>query len=87
MRKRCQWKDNDTPCTKYAHGPGNKRPALYCKRHGGGPRCQKEDRYAEPRRGCPSSALGDGKSKAKYCVRHGGGRRCQKEECPSSALG
>ena len=74
MKKRCQWKDNDTTCTKYAHGPGNKRPALYCKRHGGGPRCQKD--------GCPSSALGDGKGgKPLYCQRHGGGRRCAAAEC------
>ena len=52
MRKRCQWEDNDTTCTTYALGPGNKRPALFCIRHGGGVRCQIEDCESAVQRGC-----------------------------------
>ncbi|GBG23826.1 Hypothetical Protein FCC1311_000462 [Hondaea fermentalgiana] len=56
-------------CDKLARGRG------YCKRHGGGRRCESEN--------CLRSA----RSGSKFCTSHGGGRRCQTPGCTKGAEG
>ena len=66
-RIRCQ--EPDCPSSALGDGQGGK--AIYCIKHGGGPRCQEPD--------CPSAALGDCQGgKAVYCITHGGGGKISK---------
>jgi hypothetical protein len=83
----------ETGCEKYARYPIN-----FCRRHGGGARCEHEN--------CDKSAVsstellcrGHGGARCKYadcktsarlptdfCIRHNGGRRCQSDACKKSA--
>lgn len=63
--KLCKFAD----CDKLARGRG------FCKRHGGGRRCQTLN--------CQRSA----RSGSKFCTSHGGGRRCQADGCTKGAEG
>ena len=81
-----------TTCLGHAHAPtrlcdfeGCKSSARaggdpFCKRHGGGRRCQVD--------GCGKSGLfvqGDSTNLRALCVLHGGGRRCQQQGCSRAA--
>ena len=65
-RKECEWTNEKTgtKCEKVAQCA-----TKFCKKHGGGPRCE------EP--GCPNGAI----SPTKFCVTHGGGPRCKADCC------
>ena len=56
-------------------------PKRYCKRHGGGARCQ------EP--GCTKSAISGGERRGvpsfTYCANHGGGNNCTFEGCENAS--